>query len=48
MLTPSVERSGTTEHSRIKARGAFVIGAAPGKNEEFVRSLGADELIDYT
>jgi NADPH:quinone reductase-like Zn-dependent oxidoreductase len=31
-----------------KARGAFVIGTASGKNEEFVRSLGVDEFIDYT
>lgn len=31
-----------------KAKGAFVIGTASGKNEEFVRSLGADEFVDYT
>lgn len=31
-----------------KARGAFVIGTASGKNAEFVRSLGADEFVDYT
>ncbi|AUD02472.1 NADP-dependent oxidoreductase [Spirosoma pollinicola] len=31
-----------------KALGAYVIGTASGKNEEFVRSLGADEFIDYT
>ena len=31
-----------------KAKGAFVTGTASGKNEEFVRSLGADEFIDYT
>jgi NADPH:quinone reductase-like Zn-dependent oxidoreductase len=31
-----------------KAKGAFVIATASGKNEEFVRSLGADEFIDYT
>jgi NADPH:quinone reductase-like Zn-dependent oxidoreductase len=31
-----------------KAKGAFVIATASGKNEEFVRSLGADEFLDYT
>ena len=31
-----------------KAKGAFVIGTASGKNEDFVRSLGADEFVDYT
>ena len=31
-----------------KAKGAFVIGTASGKNEEFVRSLGVDEFVDYS
>ena len=31
-----------------KAKGAFVIGTASGKNRDFVESLGADEFIDYT
>ena len=31
-----------------KANGAFVIATASGKNENFVRSLGADEFVDYT
>ena len=31
-----------------KAKGAYVIGTASGKNEEFVRDLGADEFVDYT
>lgn len=30
-----------------KARGAFVVGTASGTKHEFVRSLGADEVIDY-
>ncbi len=30
------------------ARGAFVIGTASGRNEGFVRDLGADEFVDYT
>lgn len=31
-----------------KAKGAFVVGTASGKNEQFVRDLGADEFVDYT
>jgi NADPH:quinone reductase-like Zn-dependent oxidoreductase len=31
-----------------KAKGAFVIGTASGKNAQFVRDLGADEFVDYT
>ena len=31
-----------------KTKGAFVIGTASGRNEQFVRDLGADEFVDYT
>ncbi|MEV1177065.1 NADP-dependent oxidoreductase [Nonomuraea sp. NPDC049784] len=31
-----------------KARGAYVIGTASPAKHEFVRSLGADEVVDYT
>ncbi|OXM73806.1 MULTISPECIES: NADP-dependent oxidoreductase [Amycolatopsis] len=31
-----------------KARGAYVIGTARSANHEFLRELGADELIDHT
>jgi NADPH:quinone reductase-like Zn-dependent oxidoreductase len=30
-----------------KARGAYVIGTASGKNQAFLRELGVDEAIDY-
>jgi NADPH:quinone reductase-like Zn-dependent oxidoreductase len=30
-----------------KNNGAYVIGTGSGRNEEFVRRLGADEFIDY-
>lgn len=29
------------------ARGAYVLGTASGQDQEFVRHLGADEVIDY-
>jgi NADPH:quinone reductase-like Zn-dependent oxidoreductase len=31
-----------------KAKGAYVIGTASARNHEFLKSLGADETIDYT
>jgi NADPH:quinone reductase-like Zn-dependent oxidoreductase len=31
-----------------KAKGAFVTGTASGRNEKFVRDLGADAFVDYT
>lgn len=31
-----------------KAKGAYVIGTASGRNEAFVRGLGVDEYVDYT
>ena len=30
-----------------KAKGAYVIGSGSTKNQEFIRKLGADEIIDY-
>jgi NADPH:quinone reductase-like Zn-dependent oxidoreductase len=39
---------GTIAVQLAKAKGACVIGTASGRSEDFVRSLGADEFIDYT
>ena len=30
-----------------KSRGCYVVGLASGRNEDFVKSLGADEFINY-
>jgi NADPH:quinone reductase-like Zn-dependent oxidoreductase len=39
---------GTFAVQFAKLKGARVIGTASKKNHEFLRSLGADEMIDYT
>lgn len=31
-----------------KAKGAYVIGTASSRNEDFVKQLGVDEFVDYT
>ena len=31
-----------------KTRGAYVIGTASARNHQFLRDLGADEVVDYT
>lgn len=38
---------GTCAVQVAKARGAYVIATASARNTEFLRSLGADEVIDY-
>jgi len=38
---------GTLATQIAKARGLHVIGVCSGKNEKLVKSLGADEVIDY-
>ena len=38
---------GTFAIQFAKWKGAYVIGTASGKNEQFLKSIGADEVIDY-
>lgn len=39
---------GTFAVQFAKWKGAYVIGTASGRNLDFVRELGADEVLDYT
>jgi NADPH:quinone reductase-like Zn-dependent oxidoreductase len=39
---------GTFAVQLAKWKGAYVIGTASARNHEFLRQLGADEVIDYT
>jgi NADPH:quinone reductase-like Zn-dependent oxidoreductase len=47
LITGASGAVGSMAVQLAKAKGAHVIGLASGKNEEFVRELGADEFIDY-
>jgi NADPH:quinone reductase-like Zn-dependent oxidoreductase len=48
LITAASGGVGSLAVQLAKAKGAFVIGMASGKNEQFVRDLGADEFVDYT
>ena len=47
LITGASGAVGSMAVQLAKAKGAHVIGLASGKNEEFVRKLGADDFIDY-
>ena len=48
LVTSSSGGVGSLAVQLAKARGAHVTAMASGRNEEYVRSLGVDEFIDYT
>ncbi|AGY59240.1 NADP-dependent oxidoreductase [Gloeobacter kilaueensis] len=48
LITNSSGSVGSLAIQFAKAKGAHVTAVASARNEEFVRSLGADEFIDYT
>nr|WP_314260727.1 NADP-dependent oxidoreductase [uncultured Devosia sp.] len=48
LITGSSGGVGSLAVQLAKARGVFVTAVASGRNEAFVRSLGADQFIDYT
>jgi len=47
LITGASGAVGSMAVQLAKAKGAHVIGLASGKNEEFVRKLGANEFVDY-
>ena len=48
LITGASGGVGSLAVQEAKAKGAYVIGTASGRNEAFVRGLGADEFVDYT
>src|SRR5436190_18672026 len=47
LITGASGAVGSMAVQLAKNKGAYVIGTGSGRNEEFVRKLGADEFIDY-
>jgi NADPH:quinone reductase-like Zn-dependent oxidoreductase len=47
LITGASGAVGSMAVQLAKNKGAHVIGTGSGRNEEFVRRLGADEFIDY-
>ena len=47
LITGASGAVGSMAVQLAKNKGAYVIGTGSGRNEEFVRELGADEFIDY-
>jgi len=47
LITGASGAVGSMAVQLAKSKGAYVIGTGSGRNEQFVRKLGADEFIDY-
>src|SRR5213592_2262096 len=47
LITGASGAVGSMAVQLAKNKGAYVIGTGSGRNEEFVRKIGADEFIDY-
>ena len=47
MITGASGAVGSMAVQLAKNKGAYVIGTGSGRNQEFVRKLGADEFVDY-
>ena len=47
LITGASGAVGSAAVQLAKSKGAHAIGTGSGRNEEFVRKLGADEFIDY-
>jgi NADPH:quinone reductase-like Zn-dependent oxidoreductase len=48
LITGASGGVGSIAVQAAKARGAYVIGTASGRREQYLRSIGVDEMIDYT
>jgi NADPH:quinone reductase-like Zn-dependent oxidoreductase len=48
LITGASGGVGSTAVQAAKVRGAYVIGTASGRREEYLRSIGVNEMIDYT
>jgi NADPH:quinone reductase-like Zn-dependent oxidoreductase len=48
LITGASGGVGSIAVQTAKARGAYIIGTASGRREEYLKSIGVDELIDYT
>lgn len=48
LITGAAGGVGSAAVQAAKARGAYVIGTASARHNAYLKSLGADEIIDYT